>query len=730
MTLIASYSWPALAQDQDDEAFLGTIVIQAINDGGEGVSDVEAANSAGARVPVDPGALPRSVTILPRELFEAQGARTMEEAVAYSPGIATETFGQDNRYDEYILRGFEAQIGGTYRDGMPLRTFDWAAWRTEPFGLESVNILRGPTSDLYGTNQPGGLINGVTKRPQFSFGGTVQTTVTNEGGTEIGLDVTGPLSDAVAYRFVGLLNRSGTVYDEVDTGRTYLAPSLTFAPTDATTLTVYGQYQKDDIGDTYVLVPQYGSLLPNPTGQFGPGTYTGNPDTNTVESTQNYLGYELDHRLSSSWSLMSRLRVSENDWNNETEFPAAFVNLNSVLGLPGAQPEAIDTAIMTKFDVDQDLRQRSADNALRYRFETGQTRGQMAFGLDYFDLDSDTAFGYGYRGERNLLTGAITNFLAASVPAELPAERRTELDQVGLYATGHMEIDDRFIVSGGVRHDRVSFKQRGFTTGLSGVLNFDTAVEQSANSVNVGFGYRVTPDLMAYGSLARSFDLPPGGTTSSGAALDLESAKSAELGLKFTAADGNTGFNAALFQITKNDVAFDDPSTTAPLVFTQVGQVRTRGVELEMTHDFQNGFSLFGSMTYVDGEITRDASFAGNRPARAPELSAALFLQYEVPQVDGLSFGVGARYTGSRFSDIGNELEVASVTLFDASVSYKVNDWQISLSGRNLANREYIGFCGDAFFSLPPAGNPLNQFSGSCVYGAGREIALSVQRTF
>ena len=123
----------AQAQDGEEPEFLGTLVIRSINDGGEGVSNTEAANSAGARVPVDPDALPRSVTILPQELFEAQGARTMEETVAYSAGIVTETFGQDNRYDEYILRGFEAQIGGTYRDGLPLRTLD----------------LTGPISDMF-----------------------------------------------------------------------------------------------------------------------------------------------------------------------------------------------------------------------------------------------------------------------------------------------------------------------------------------------------------------------------------------------------------------------------------------------------------------------------------------------------------------------------------------------------------------------------------------------------
>ncbi|MEM9582886.1 MAG: TonB-dependent siderophore receptor [Pseudomonadota bacterium] len=722
-------AFPALAQDAPvEDVFLGTLVLDTINDGGLGVTNAEAANSAGSRVPADPSTLPRAVTVLPRELFEAQGARTMEEAVAYSPGIVTETYGQDNRYDEYVLRGFEAQIGGTYRDGMPLRTLDWASWRTEPFGLESVNILRGPTSDLYGTNQPGGLINGVTKRPRFTYAGTVRGVATSDGGTELGVDFTGPLSDSVAYRFVGLLNKSGSVYDAVDTGRIYFAPSLTFSPSDDTTLTVYGQYQKDDVGDSYVLVPQYGSLRPNSVARYGPGTYTGNPNKNTIETTQNYIGYEFEQRVAPSLSFVSRARVSDNDWRNRTDFPAAFVNLSYLLGAPAGLPTDINAAVMTKFDVDQTLKQNSFDNALIYEINTARAKGSLAFGIDHFDVRSTTDFGYGYAGERNLITGAVTGFLAATVPANFPARRVSDLKQTGIYVNGNVEIDDRFILNGGLRHDSIDYNQRGFTTGLAGVVAFNNTVDENFTSANIGLGYRITPELLVYGSVARSFNLPPSGTTSTGARLDLEAARSFELGLKFTSADGHTGFNASVFDITKTNVAFDDPASGNPLFFTQIGQVRSRGVEFEVTHDFQNGLSVFGGLTYVDAEVTRDAVFGGNRPARAPKVSAAIFAQYEVPQVDGLALGVGVRHTGSRFSDIGNTLEMSSVTLLDASLTYEVNDWNIQLSGRNLADKEYIGYCGGAF--LPLGSAALDSVAGSCVYGAGREISLSVQRNF
>ncbi len=716
------------ATENSSDGFLGTIVLQAINDGGANVSGVEAANTAGSRVPVDPDALPRAVTILPRELFEAQGARTMEETVAYSPGIVTETYGQDNRYDEYILRGFEAQIGGAYRDGMPLRTVDWASWRTEPFGLESVNILRGPTSDLYGTNQPGGLINGVSKRPEFSYDGKVRATLTSEQGKELAFDVTGPMSDTVAYRLIGLWNKSGTNYDAVDTGRVYIAPSLTFAPSDQTTFTIYGQYQKDDVGDTYVSVPRFGSLDPNNTATFGPGTYTGNPDYNTIETTQNYLGYEFEHAFDNGVTVTSRARFSDNDWLNNTMFPGAFVNASYLLGAPAGLPTDVDTALLVAFDVDQSMQQSSFDNALRFEFDRGAARGNVAVGVDHYTISSDTAFSYGYGGDRNLVTGAATNYLAGRVPALLPSKRSTELRQTGVYLNGFSEIGDKFVVSGGVRHDWVEYETAGFSTGLTGVQPFNNKLDETMTSANLGLGYNVSPSFMLYGSLSRSFNLPPSGMKADGSGLGLETANAAELGFKYHSLDGRSSIGFAAFSITKNDVAVDDPNSGDPMVFTQLGKVTSRGVELEATHDFGNGLSLFGSVNFVDAKVGQGSPYAGNQTARAPKFSAALFAQYEVQSLEGLAFSLGARHTGSRYADIANNTKLEAVTLLDASIKYEVKDWQMSLAVRNLTDEQYIGYCSSSF--LPLGNAALDSAAGSCVYGAGREIALSLSHTF
>ncbi len=734
-TTLSSTSAIAQEFETDENVIsLATIVVRAINDGGANVTTTEAANTAGSRVPVDPQLLPRALSVVPREFFEAQGARTLEETVAYAPGLATGLYGQDDRYEEFAIRGFEAQIGGAYRDGMPLRTVDWAAWRSEPFGLESVNVLRGPTSDLYGANQPGGLINGVSKRPSFTFGGEIRATVTDENGREVGVDVTGPLSENVAYRFVGLVNDSGTAFDGVDTSRIYLAPSLTFAPTDQTTFTIYGQYQKDDVGDTYVHVPQYGSLYDNPLGEYKRGLYTGDPDDRTIKTTQHYVGYELSHEFAPSWTFTSRARHADNDWENYNEFPAAFVNFSYLMGAPVGLPTAIDTVVLTKFDVDQTATQSTFDNSVLYDFATGNAMGKVTFGVDYFDVSNTTDFAYGYSGERNLQTGVSSALLTGAVPGHLPNRRETDIEQLGIYASGHAEIGDRWVLNGGLRHDKVEQKTRGFTTGLAGVQPIDNTIDESFTSANLGFGYRLNPDLMAYAGFGRSFNLPVSGEKADGSGLGLEKAKSFELGLRFTSADARSNFNVALYNIDKTDVAYQDPSSGNQFVYIQAGKVRSRGIELEASHDFGNGLSLFGSMDFIDTEVLEDPNYKGNKSARVPSFSAAVFAEYEVQSVDGLAFGLGLRHTGSRYSDIANTkaLELDSVTLVDASVSYEVNDWQLLLAARNLADKEYLGYCGPSFLSLgafDPSGT-LDAASGTCVYGAGREVTFTARRRF
>lgn len=721
------------AQEEDTVITLGEIVIRALNDGGEGATGVEAMNTAGARVPVDPQDLPRAMTVVPSEYFETRGARTMEETLSYTPGLATETYGQDDRYDEYVIRGFEAQSTGTYRDGLPLRTVDWASWRTEPFGLESVNVLRGPTSDLYGMNEPGGLVNGVSKRPGFTREGKAHLRFGSHEAAEFAVDYQDLLSDTLAYRVVGVAKAGGTNFDEVDTSRLYVAPSLTWAPSDATSLTVYGQYQKDDVGDSYVLLPQYGTQFDNAYGAVDPDTYTGNPDYNTIETTQNYLGYELEHQLGDRLTWVSRARYSKADWLNETMFPGMFVN-GAYLGLGGTSydPTAVDTVLWLNFYVDQDLEQFSADNAVMYEFDTAHGVGTLAVGVDHYTVDSVTDYGFGYSGELNFLTGETTSLFDGVLPSYLASKALTDIRQTGLYVSGAADVAPKLKMTGGLRYDDVSYERKGYSTGLDGVaVPMAVAVDGGFTSGNLGLSYQLAEGLNLYGAVARSFNLPPDGTDADLNALDLEESRSFEAGVKYASPDGATDLTFAVFNIEKRNATFDDPDVVDATVMTQVGKLRARGVEIGAIHDFGNGLSLFGTLSYTDATVRKDAVYGGNKAARVPGWTASLYGQYDINAVPGLSIGAGARYTGVRYADIANDYKLDDLTLFDASVTYEWSDWQAQFTARNLADTRDVAYCTDVM--IPPSSlglSELDDASAGCSVTSGRELSLTLSRSF
>lgn len=726
----------ALAQSAGDEIQLEPINVvggdETSLENVEGFA-AEAASSATRGLPGDLAKTPRSVSVITTEQLEAQGVSTLEEAIAYTPGLMPQTFGMDGRYDQFAIRGFESQNSSNYRDGMPLRTYNFAGWRTETYGLERIEVLRGPTADLYGANEPGGLVNSVTKRPKFTFGSEIQGKLFGHGGGEVAFDVTGPVNDVLAYRFVGVLNDSGTVFDDVDQSRIYLAPSFTWKATDRTNITVFAQYQKDEVADSYVLVPQYGSQLPNPVASYGADFYTGDPNRNSIETTQNYIGYELDHELTDALTFRSRARFARNDWDNRTIYNAAFFSSTF-------QPGAIDSSAIIDFDVNDRADQLTFDNGLEYKFNTGTVRGSIIGGIDYYELDGESARVDSLVGARNLLTRQPTPF---PVPVPLPLtttqSNQQKIKQTGVYLLGLAEFGDNWLVNGSLRWDRVDVRNRQQLTpppALGAPTTTDATSKDNFTSASLGASYTFENGVSLYGNAARSFNLPPQGFDANGNPLKVEESMAFEVGARFRPAGTNSLFSLALFDITKQNTT--QPVTGSPGRLEQVGEIRSRGAEIGVTHAFDNGLSVLGAYTYVDAKITKNAINQGNRVARVPEHTASLWLGYDFARhgVEGLTVGGGARYVGERFSDSANSAnyKVDDLLVFDASVSYAWGDWRATLAARNLADKQQVTYCQGgtpqvlALIGLNPGVNVAQ--AGGCAYGAGRTVELTLTRRF
>lgn len=272
---------------------------------------------------------PRSVSVVTRQRLDDQQSQTLTEVLGYVPGIFSPPFagGDGQAGDLFFIRGFNAtDYGyGLLRDGLRVQGNRYVT-SSEPYGLERVEVFRGPTSILYGENAPGGGVNLVSKQPTAEPRGEVQLSYGSHNRRQLGVDISGPLTDAgnVLGRLVMLGRNADTQVDHQPDDRLYLAPSLTLNFDDDNSLTVLATYQRDrtlmELG-----FPAAGTLLHNPNGKIDKDQLSGNPDWDNFERETWSLGYAFSHRFNDTWQFRQNSRYLQSRIDRQEMWPG---NLN------------------------------------------------------------------------------------------------------------------------------------------------------------------------------------------------------------------------------------------------------------------------------------------------------------------------------------------------------------------------------------------------------------------
>ncbi len=292
----------------------------SVTNGASTVKDYVATSStAGTKTDTPLKETPQSISVVGQEQMRDQGARSLQEATRYVPGVFSDPYGFDSRGDSSIIRG----IAGTYFvDGLRT-TYGYSQTTTpiEPYSLERIEVLRGPASMLYGQTPTGGIINAASKLPSE----LPYTEIGVEYGSfdfkQVKFDSTGKLSDdgKWLYRIVGLGREAETQVDYVDNDRLMLAPSLTYRPTNNTSITVLGNFRDDKSGSTQQFLPAEGVLFPNTVTEerVNRSTFVGEPGDHYNTESQSVSGI-IDHKFSDSLKLhhISRYAHTENEYDS------------------------------------------------------------------------------------------------------------------------------------------------------------------------------------------------------------------------------------------------------------------------------------------------------------------------------------------------------------------------------------------------------------------------------
>jgi len=626
---------------------------------------------------------PQSVSTVGREEMNDRNTKTVAEAMRYTAGVAVDSYGVDPRgYDSIKIRGFDTVTTGSFRDGLRMDGNFFALYTTEPYGIERVDMMRGPSGALYGQAEAGGVIDRTTKRPYAGM----QQEVRFQGGSwefkEGAFDIGGAATEdeSLLFRLTGLVRDSHTEFDYNDGSsqtnrRVYIAPAVTWNPDEDTSITLLADYMNDRRPTAF------GTLA---TEDVRTDVVAGEPGFDRFDQEQFAIGYDARHRINDAWEFRQKARYT-------------YVGVD----YQGVSADAFDPATGTVFrsvwSAPDTVHQGVIDNQLESRFEVGPTFHVALFGLDY--SHSVDTFSYHSAAVDPLDINNVV-YTGATVPEPYQRTEQT-LQQAGAYVQDQITVYDNWILTLGGRFSYVRQETEDRFTHTSETKN------DNAFTGRAGLTYLFDNGVSPYVSYTQGCT-PQNGTTRQGETFVPEESEQYEIGVKYAPKNFNALFTVAAFQVTKTNVVTVDPDDINSSI--QTGEIRTRGIELEAKTTLAEGLDLTASYTFLDAEVTEsNDEDLGKRPVIVPEHAAAAWLNYTFQDglLEGLGIGGGLRYVGPTYNDLANESENSSYLLVDAALSYDLNEnFSFQVNANNLFDREYITTC--AF--------------GSCYYGTGMRV--------
>lgn len=626
---------------------------------------------------------PQAISVVTREQMEQQGATQLRNVVGYSAGVVSSFF--DSRIDSFKIRGNDAT---QYLDGLLRQTGFYNTTRPELYTLERVEILRGPSSALYGQGGVGGIVNMVSKRPREEASREVEVQFGNYARKQIAADFTGPL-DAQGqwlYRLVVVGRDSGTQVDYVDDDRTVLAPSLTWRPNAATSLNFQFSYQKDKSGSLIEFYPWQGTLLPSPNGPIPTNRFISEPGWDRYDTEQRFFGWQFSHQLNATWSLRQNFRSTRASADYLTMYTS--FTANPATGKPARPVFNADNRTVLRDQVVQLSTSRvdALDNQAEARFRTGDVAHTLLAGLDFQHTETAQST---YRGVAPAIDVYAPVYGNYTVPTVFTPQPGVKQRQTGVYLQDQLKWG-RWNAQVGLRYDQA----RADTEGRPAA-----AVDDTATTGRAGLVYLFDGGIAPYVSYTESF-LPLGGVNAYGDPYKPQRGKQWEAGVKWEPAGSRTTVMAALYDIRDTNRRTADPAN--PLNNLQIGEVHSKGWELEAKTQFPGGWTGSAAVSRTDARVSQsNGADLGKRLASVPEHAASAWLSKSFAVAGGaLTLGGGVRYVGESW-DGTDTLRTPSFTLFDAMAAWDSGPWHLALNINNVADKVHLTTClarGDCFF--------------------------------
>lgn len=674
---------------------------------------------------------PVSVSVLTSERIQALGAENLQEAIGYVAGVFNGPYGVDTRGDWANIRGV-APV--QYLDGLQLMFGYYNNARPNTYNMERIEILKGPSSMLYGQGSTGGIINMVTKRPHAQTEGEIIAQVGNFGRKQIAGDFNTTLTEdgSVEARFVGLYRESGTQTDFVDNDATFFAPSLAWHINESTSLTVLANIQKNESGSSTQFFPHEGTLLPAEHGQIDSRRFVSEPGWDKYDTEQNAVTLILEHTLNEDFSISWSSRYLESEAIYRTMYawpPKLQDDKRSIERNFSLQDASSDTI--------------TSDLQLHGLIYTGDLEHNLVVGLDYQSADTDTdrlyltptsikaAIGLDVNTSLDLYNPEYgqTGFLPTT--ALIPDTPGKNDRQLGFYIQDTIKYDN-WVFNAALRRDKVKSKSDAADS---------VKATQSATTGRLGILYSFENGIAPYASYSESF-LPIYGSRPQGGDFKPQEGEQVEVGVKFQPQGTEHLITASYFDITDKN----KKRVVSPEITVQDGSVDIEGFEIEAQLEFDQ-FDVYSAYAYTKSEQeTSDKTLAElvqlYASGQTSYLSQALtdtaplsatpkhmlntWVTYRPEQsFEGFKVGAGFRYVGETYDGsrditfmgqaINTRKVTDSYTLFDFMIGYEFDNIDINLNIKNLSDKTVVTSC---------------LYRGDCFYGQRRTVTANIKYKF
>ncbi|WP_137154178.1 TonB-dependent siderophore receptor [Rhizobium sp. FKL33] len=698
----------AHAQEADQgETVLKRIVVDGGGDGDETKGYIARSSRIGTKTDTPIEKVPQTINVVTREQMDDQQVTSVAESLRYTPGVFTDYRGASNVRDEVFSRGYF--YIPRYLDGLLFATAELG--QIDPFMLDSVELMKGPSSVLFGQTNPGGLINMTSKKPKDAPYREVTVGFGTNNRASAAFDVSDALNDTIRYRIAAIGLTSDLQEDYTHQQRIAVAPSVSWTPDDATSLTISGIFQHDPEVGYRNFMEKLGTIDKTAYGRVPTDFFVSDPDYEKFTRDQATLGYQFSHEFNDALTFRSSARYTHVD---EAQKTLVWGALDSTDGKTISRTASGGRDVVDQFVI---------DNSLQAKVSTGPANHTFLIGGDYRYRERDYHWGYDYTVPSIDWTDPVYGNLG-KIKLTTTEDTSTVAKQLGVYAQDQIEIGKLNLLFGG-RYDWA-------TTDIDDHLNGGrTSYNDSAFSYRAGAIYNFDNGISPYASYSTSFEPVIQAAPAGEDPFKPTTARQFEAGIRYAPTLSDFTLTASYFDIEQKNLVGtmweQDSSGNWTSVSKQMGKTRSRGIELQGTASLTDNLSLLSSYAYIDTKVLTsvDPTLIGNAVYRSPpQHQASLWAKYEHTDgtFNGLGYGAGVRYIGTAWGDEANSFKVPAVTLLDATISYDFGAKSKDLEGlslqinvKNLADKKYVSSCAIAY---------------ACWYGERRSVFGTLKYTW